>query len=372
MSTTTPQEGPVDWELASRVAQRVARRQPALSPGRLAVLEADFEELTAAAEELVAAETGLVSAAGPARARVTDRPGWVVANVAAFERLLRPVTARIDEILSRKPPMLGPVPLRLPVGASRQVSGAQLGVILGWLSTRVLGQYDQLLIEDELPEQQDLVYYVAPNIVALEDRFGFPPRQFRLWLAIHEVTHRAQFTGVPWMRGYFLSLVESVVAGIDPDPKRFLETLKRTVGEVREGRNPMADGGLLTLVATPEQRVALNSVGGLMSLLEGHGDIVMNRAGAERIPSAGRFDQALHERRRQRGVSRILTTLIGLDAKLKQYEQGEEFIRAVEEAGGRELFDQIWTGPEWLPTLDEIRNPSAWLSRAQETSAAAG
>ena len=115
-----------------------------------------------------------------------------------------------------------------PVGStsrpvSRSVAGTQVGLLLGWMSTRVLGQYDQLLIEDEHPEDQDIVYYVGPNVLALEKRFAFPPREFRLWLALHEVTHRVQFTGVPWMRAHFLSLVESTLAGVDPDPKRLLE-----------------------------------------------------------------------------------------------------------------------------------------------------
>jgi coenzyme F420 biosynthesis associated uncharacterized protein len=360
-----PAAGMIDWRVARQVAERVARRQPAMSAGRLAVLESDFEELTSEAESLVTEATGLVSLAGPARARVTDRPGWVEANVASFERLLRPVSARLEELLMRPPPHLGPVQLRLPPSASRRLAGAQLGLLLGWMSTRVLGQYDQLLIEDEHPEDQDIVYYVGPNIVALEDRFGFPPRQFRLWLALHEVTHRSQFTGVPWMRQHFLSLVESIIGGIDPDPRHLLEALKRSVGEIAAGKNPLAEGGLVALVASPEQRRTMAAVGGLMSLLEGHGDVTMNRAAPDRLPDAPRFDQTLHERRKQRGVSKVFTTLVGLDAKLAQYQQGERFIEAVEAAGGKDLFDRVWAGPEWLPTMDEIRRPSEWIDRVR-------
>ena len=105
------------------------------------------------------------------------------------------------------------------------MAGAELGALLGWMSTRVLGQYDLLVIEDEHPEEQDLVYYVGPNVLGLEKRFAFPPREFRLWLALHEVTHRAQFTGVPWMREHFLGLVETTLSGLDPDPSRMLSAL---------------------------------------------------------------------------------------------------------------------------------------------------
>src|SRR5206468_2275872 len=177
-----------------------------------------------------------------------------------------------------------------PVAAvTRRVTAVELGALLGWMSTRVLGQYDLLLVEDQNPEEQDLVYYVGPNVLAIEKRFGFPPREFRLWLALHEVTHRAQFTGVAWMREHFLSLVEGSLATVEPDPRRFLAAMRRAAEEVRAGRNPLDDGGLVALLASPEQHALLQKIQGLMSLLEGHGDITMNRAAADAIPSADRF-----------------------------------------------------------------------------------
>jgi len=361
---TMPSDGPIAWDLAERVATRVASRQPWVPAGRLTVLEEDFAELTAEAEQLVCDETGLRPLSGPVRARVTDRPGWVVANVASFQRLLRPLTDKLEAVLSKPAPMLGPVPMRLPPQVSRNIGGAQLGILLGWMSTRVLGQYDQLLIEDEAPEDQDIVYYVGPNVIELEDRFGFQPRQFRLWIALHEVTHRAQFAGVPWLRPHFLSLVTSLIEGVDPDPRRFLDALKRAVGQAREGHNPLDEGGLVALLASPEQRQVLDRIGGLMSLLEGHGDVVMNQAAVGRIPQAPRFAQALQERRERKGPARVVSSLVGLEAKLKQYEQGERFIEAVYASGGRELFDRIWEGPEWLPTLREVKEPWRWAQRA--------
>jgi len=346
----------VAWDLAQKVAVRVAGREPLAESYHLASLERDIAELTPEAEALVADVTGLPSLAGPARSRVTDRAGWISANVASFQRLLRPV-------LDKLAPRMGASPLA-PV--SSRVAGVQLGTMLGWMSTRVLGQYDLLLIEDERPDEQDIVYFVGPNILALERRFGFPPREFRLWLALHEVTHRAQFTGVPWMRGHFLSLVESTLAGIDPDPKRFLEALRRSADQVRAGRNPLDDGGLVALLAGPEQYASLQRVSGLMSLLEGHGDVTMNRAGQGRVPSADRFHRTLHERRGSAtGPAKVLQKLLGLEAKLKQYEQGEQFIEAVERAGGTALIDRVWEGPAMLPDLGEIRDPDRWISRVR-------
>jgi coenzyme F420 biosynthesis associated uncharacterized protein len=344
----------VDWGLAERIAVRVAGTEPWAGSYHADSLIPDFVQFTAEAERLVEAETGLYSTAGPARARVTDRAGWVRANVASFRRLLRPLGNTFGQRLGNGP--LAPF--------ARKAAGAEVGALLGWMSTRVLGQYDLLLVEEEQPEDQDLVYYVGPNVLALEKRFGFPPLEFRLWLALHEVTHRAQFTGVPWMRDHFLSLVEQALGSVDPDPTRVLHAVRRLADSARERRNPFAEGGLATLLATPEQAIVLDQVGGLMSLLEGHGDVTMDRAGADRIPSAERFSRVLRARRRSVSPGiRLLQQILGLEAKMAQYEQGERFIAAVERAGGTELLNSTFEAPTMLPTLGEIRAPERWIAR---------
>jgi coenzyme F420 biosynthesis associated uncharacterized protein len=354
---------PIAWDVAQQLAERVANRSPQPPAHQMRALQADFAELTAVAEELVAVETGLRSLAGPARARVTDRAGWVQANVASFRRLIGPVAEKLAASMD-EPTRIGPVPLSLPPAVTRRVTGVQIGLLLGWLSSRVLGQYDQLLIEEDHPEDQDMVYYVGPNILQLERRHGFPPREFRLWIALHEVTHRAQFTGVPWMREHFMSLVSSTLGTVEPDPRRLLDALRRAVDQIRKGRNPLDEGGLMALLATPQQFAAIQEIGGLMSLLEGHGDITMDRAGADRIPNAARFSQTLRERRNQQGIAKVVSSLVGLDAKLRQYEQGEQFVTSVEGAGGPRLLARVWEGPEWLPSWPEIREPERWIARA--------
>jgi coenzyme F420 biosynthesis associated uncharacterized protein len=344
----------VDWDLAQRVAARAAPKDPFADSYHYDSLAPDFEELTAIAEEQVAEATGLRSLAGPARARVTDRPGWVSANIASFQRLLRPITDKLEERVSTT--SFAPV--------ARRIAGAEVGVLLGWMSGRVLGQYDLLVIEDEAPEEQDLVYYVGPNVLALEKKFAFPPREFRLWLALHEVTHRMQFTGIPWMREHFLGLVESTVSAVESDPKQLIDAVGRAAASIRKGENPLDEGGIAVLFSSPEQREVLEKVSGLMSLLEGHGDVTMDRAGADQIPSAARFGQVLRQRRQQANpAAKLLQKLIGLEAKLKQYEQGEQFIEQVEGAGGTELLERAWERPENLPTIGEIRDPGAWIAR---------
>lgn len=354
--------GAVDWLVAERFAIRASGREPFSASYHSQSLQGDFDRLTAVAEELVEAETGLRSAAGPARARVTDRPGWIRANLASFQRLLAPMLDLVAERVasSRAAPF------------TSKVAGAELGLVLGWMSTRVLGQYDLLVVEEENPQDQDLVYYVGPNVLAIEKQYSFPPEEFRTWLALHEVTHRAQFTGVPWLRDHFLSLVHESMSMVDPDPARLDAVAGQIVSLLRSGRNPLADGGLIALVASPEQRAVLDRVNGMMSLLEGHGDVTMDRAGRHLVPSADRFAKVLRARRESaRGLNRIFQQLIGLQAKLSQYAQGEAFIADVERAGGPELLARAWEGPENLPSLEEIRLPQVWIDRMEAAVPAA-
>ena len=349
-------ESPViDWDLARSVAAKVARNEPELSNADRAQMNEDFEEFTELAEDLVGKETGLHSAAGKARGRVAERSDWVDANLRSFQRLLRPMLIKMEEEMS------GPM-----AKVSPKVAGVELGMMLGWMSTRVLGQYDLLVIEDEEPEKQDIVYYVGPNVKAIEDRFAFPSRDFRLWLALHEVTHRAQFTGVPWMRDHFLGLVESTLEESDPDPQRFTDGLKRAREAKKAGENALDEGGLSAVFASEKQREILGHIGGLMSLLEGHGDVTMDRAGEGYVENAARFGRVLHQRRQNAsGFVQLIQRLAGLEAKMKQYAQGEAFIEAVEEHGGRELMDRVWEGPALLPLLTEIKEPDLWISRVE-------
>jgi coenzyme F420 biosynthesis associated uncharacterized protein len=350
--------GMIDWDLAQRVATGALMLKPAPATYQSAALQSQFDELTARAEFLVSQATGLHSAHGAARARVTDRAEWAAANVRSMERLIGPSLAEIQQ------KAVGKKVGRSALTAGRVMSGSQLGLMLAYMSTRVLGQYD-LLIRDENPEDQDLVYYVGPNVVAIEERYGFAASQFRLWLALHEVTHRMQFTAVPWLRDYFVQLVGELLEPLHADPSRLSDTLRRVVVEVRAGRNPLQESGIMGVLATPEQRLALSKISGMMSLLEGHGDVTMDRAGAAEVPGAAAFSKVLHERRTNtRGLTKVMSRLLGLEAKMRQYAEGEVFVESVEAAGGPELLARVWRGPEWLPTLAEIRSPGEWVARA--------
>ena len=348
--------GPVDWALAERVAVRVAGTDPLARSYHADSVAPDVAELVPLAEELVAGVTGLRSADGSARAEVVDRAAWIHANIEAFQRLLGPHLDRWTEKSG------GGAVAR---SATRVAAGAELGTLLGWMSKRVLGQYDLLVADPGGSSGGDTVFVVGPNLLALEKRFGFPPREFRLWLCLHEVTHRAQFTGVPWMRGHYLGLVGESLSLADPDPGRLLASMREGMRNVRrDGLRAFDDGGIAAVLATPAQREVLGRIGGLMALLEGHGDVTMDRAGDGHVPSAERFGRVLRERRkRQAPLAQLAQKLLGIEAKMNQYAQGEAFLAAVEAELGPQGVDRCWEGPDRLPTLDEIRRPDAWLAR---------
>ena len=349
--------GPVDWALAERVAVRVAGTDPLARSYHHDSVGPDVDELVPLAEQLVADVTGLRSANGPARAAVVDRADWARANLASFQRLLGPHLERWTDKLGSGP--------SLARSATRTATAVELGTLLGWMSKRVLGQYDLLVADPEGAEAGDTVFVVGPNLLALEKRFGFPPREFRLWLCLHEVTHRAQFTGVPWMREHYLGLVGETLTLADPNPGRMFEALREGMRSIRrDGLRAFDDGGIAAVLATPEQREVMARIGGLMSLLEGHGDVTMDRAGAGHVPSAERFSRVLRERRKQQApLVQLVQKLLGIEAKLNQYAQGEAFLAAIEAQLGERAIDRCWECAAHLPSITEIRAPEAWLAR---------
>jgi len=351
----SPAASPIDWERAERVAIRVAARRPA-PPHHL---DGEPHAPAAQVEEQIEAVTGLRSANGTATVQIIDRAAWIRANIASFRELLAPVTDRWQQ---KNPSLSGPA-----TAVGRQIAGAQVGALLGWMSTRVLGQYDLLIGRDT---GDDAVYLVGPNLASIEQRYAFDPHEFRSWVLLHELTHRAQFTGVPWMRDHFTGLVNHSLSFADPDPKAFMEALKTAMRDRRDAGQHVRDGGVLGLLASPEQREVMARIGGLMSLLEGHGDVTMTRAAGDLVPNADRFERVLRERRRTANpFSKAVMRLAGIEAKLNQYAAGERFITAIEAERGDRAVDRCWTSAEMLPTLEEIRAPRTWLMRTEPTVA---
>ena len=184
----------------------------------------------------------------------------------------------------------------------------------------------------------------------------------RFWVALHECAHRAQFTGVPWLRDYFLSLVERLVDTSTPEKGRITRVAADLRSAVAEGTDPLGDAGILGLFASPDQREVLDDVQALMSLLEGHGHVVMDRIGEREIVDVHRMSNVLKARRKDPKTAAFMK-LVGIEMKLKQYDAGAAFINQVEREASWGDLSMAWESPDALPTLAEIEDASLWLDR---------
>jgi coenzyme F420 biosynthesis associated uncharacterized protein len=340
----------VDWKAAHGVGSRIAGTGPALSSLERAQLDEDFAEVVPEAESLVASFTELQPGDRRARPWVMTRDEWLGANLRAFERVLEPFAQKV--LSDRTESAFAEL--------RRKTLGAQIGGLLGYLGHKVLGQYDLFAP----PDDEGTLYFVGPNVVAVERRHQFPPRDFRLWVTLHEVSHRVQFAGVPWLRGHVSGLVDSYLSSVEVDPKRLLASLRRAVDEVRGGQAEWKGWGWIFLIMTPEQRETFRRMQAVMSLLEGHGNFVMDAvAKRHRMPGVATFRRKLRERRNRTGVEKAFQRAIGFDTKVKQYDMGERFVAEVVGQVGMGGFNRVWEQPTNLPTLEEVGRPEAWVAR---------
>ncbi|MFF1380788.1 zinc-dependent metalloprotease [Streptomyces sp. NPDC058308] len=360
----------VDWNLAVATATRLVRPGPEVSRDEARAVVAELRRHAKSSEEHVRSFTGMGTAeTHDTPVLVVDRAGWIRANVEGFRELLKPL---LDKMQDRRGGAGGAV-----LGAvGGKVTGVELGMLLSFLASRVLGQYETFA-----PATRDLpasangggrLLLVAPNIVHVERELDVDPHDFRLWVCLHEETHRTQFTAVPWLRDHLQGEIQSFLGETEVDPMTVLERIREAAQSLAGGRSEAegdesADGGrsLVELVQTPAQREILARLTAVMSLLEGHADFVMDGVGPEVVPSVGEIREKFKERR-ARGASRLdqaLRKLLGLDAKLRQYRDGERFVRAVVNEVGMDGFNRVWTSPNTLPTKAEIAKPADWVAR---------
>jgi coenzyme F420 biosynthesis associated uncharacterized protein len=346
----------VDWDLALRVGRAVAGSGPQTSPAMREQVRADFDDFVRVADHLVTEFTGLHPSEPAGKPIVLDRGGWIAVNIEGFRGLLAPLGERFQGI--RAGGKLG-----------RMAMGLQLGLLLGYLSQKVLGQYDLLLATGGAGK----VYFVGPNVVAAERRWKFNPRDFRLWIALHEVTHRMQFAAVPWLRDHVAGLVERYISTADIDAKRVREAIANIRSLIAQGPQAWKSANLLTLFLTPAQLEVVTKMQSLMTVVEGHGNFVMDRVGAQHIATFGDMKGSLQAQREQAGLAeRTLQKAMGLDMKYAQYSQGEAFIAAVADSSGMDGLNLVWERAENLPTIPELSDPSAWLARVLRADAPAG
>ncbi len=342
----------IDWAAAVRAGQRLAPIGPSVSPEQAKAAVVDLQQFSAKAELIVRDTTGLGHGLPVEEAQIVDRPRWIEATAQGMAELTAPLAAKLADKVGQGP-------------KARAAAGAQLGVVLSFLSSRVLGQYDPLSPAGPTasdPSVRGRLLLVAPNIIKVERELSADPVDFRMWVCLHESTHRLQFTAVPWLREHFQSLVAEFGAAADTDAG---ELLGRLVSAVTGRRGESGPRSWIETIQTPEQRAVFDQLMALMTLLEGHADHVMDAVGPTVIPSVAEIRKSFTVRRKRgRGpFDRILRSLLGMDMKLAQYVKGAAFVGDVVDKVGMDAFNTIWTSPETLPTRAETTDPQAWMRR---------
>jgi coenzyme F420 biosynthesis associated uncharacterized protein len=309
-------------------------------------LREDLSATVPHAEELVSGFTGLAAGGFRSRAWVMSRGEWVATNLRGLQRLLEPLARRMLAENARRSDL------------RRKALGAQIGVLLGYVSKKVLGQYDVFLP----PDDEGLLYFVGPNLAETERRFALPAHDFRMWVAIHEVTHRVQFGATPWLRGYLNRMVNTYLDTVQLDAREMLAQLRRAVAEARVSTE-WRSANLLMFLMTPEQRDLFHRMQAMMSLLEGHASFVMDEVARDHVRDLPRLRRSLKERRSVSGMEKTFQRAIGFDSKIRQYSSGEAFVRAVHGRGGMRALNLVWLDEANLPTFQEIAQPERWLAR---------
>lgn len=307
-------------------------------------LESSFDALVREAEPLIEQETGF-KAAVAARAVVLSRSEWASRNVDSMLQMLSPILDKLERKVASAP--AGPM-FRM---VYRPAVGAQMGMVLGFLSQRVLGQYDVLLGN---PEE---VWFVGPNIVLTEKRLGFIPRDFRLWVVLHELTHRAQFEGNDWVRPYFRDAVDELLTAMDVDARAIVERLVDAV------RSPKGHPIALRFL-DPAQQEVFQRLQAFMTVVEGHGNFVMDRVAERIIPTQPRMRRTLRNAGASAGViTKLIGKMLGIELKRAQYVEGQKFFDAILRIGGEDAVKEPFRSSQNLPTLEEIGEPRKWLER---------
>jgi coenzyme F420 biosynthesis associated uncharacterized protein len=340
----------IDWVIARRIATFVAGTGDAPAP------KADLAALATEAQERVVAYTGLQPARPLPPPEGIGRREWVDSNIDSMRLLLDPVLQRAGD-------NLGPLKPAMEIGMGIILS-TEVGVVVGYLAQRVLGQYELVLLDEAVENRPPRLLFVLPNLGQAVQAFGAEEQQFMTWVALHEVTHAVQFAGVPWLHAHVAGLVRELLTSAEvrleaPRKLRIPSTdeVKRVLGHLREG-------DFISIVTTTPERDTLDRVQAVMAVIEGHAEHVMDAVAPDLLPSLPKLRAALDRRRRsQSGLSRLVARLLGLELKLKQYEQGKFFCDAIVRERGPAALQHLWSSPELLPTLAEIRNPDAWIER---------
>ena len=352
--------GLVDWDRVERVATARLRSAPgALQPWELAAAEPSYAAAMAKVVPALEAHLGTPLPGVVDRVAVVDRGDWVAANTTAFAALMgRVEIGLLDQLL---PPGAGLGKAAMTL-ANRWVTTTQLGVLLGFMGQRVLGQYDLALISAEATPGRLL--FVEENIRATAKAMDVPLEPFRTWIALHETTHAFEFEAHPWLRPYLASRLERQVSMFSDDASELGREAVRQLGASLRGEGRRDDQHWLERLMTDDQRQVFRETQAVMSLLEGFGDHVMDEVGRDLVPDHARISARFHGRRANRSpFERAMLRITGMDLKMEQYRRGEEFVAGIEGIAGPQALRRLWDGPETLPAPDEMDDPAAWVRR---------
>ncbi|MDN5726891.1 MAG: zinc-dependent metalloprotease [Propionibacteriales bacterium] len=343
----------VDWSVAEATAKRLVRPGPEVTHDEAADVVEHLREASTRAEQHVTEATGLEVDGPKAPVLVVDRPNWVSANIDAFAEILAPLNADGTGWST----------------VTTRISGVEVGALMSYLAGKVLGQFDPYFVPDTVnaaggPGGRLLL--VAPNIVAAERELDVDVADFRLWVCLHEETHRVQFTharpgGTPWLRDHLRSMINDLVTTADLDAGALASMVRTAAARFRQ--SDRSEMSLIDLVQNDGQRELVDRITAIMSLLEGHADVIMDDVGPQVIPSVARIRASFDRRRKSEGIDRVFRRLIGLDAKMRQYEEGAAFCRAVMAKVGMAGLNEVFNSPETLPTMAEVASPQRWLGR---------
>ncbi len=340
----------IDWIIAQRIATFVAGSGTASEP------TADLAALATESEARVVAYTGLEPARPLPPPEGISRREWVASNINSMRLLLDPVLERATENLGTLKPAV-------EIGMGIMLS-TEVGVVLGYLAQRVLGQYELVLLDEAVEDRPPRLLFVLPNLGQAVQTFGAEEDEFMTWVALHEVTHAVQFAGVPWLHPHVAGLVRELLksAEVRLDAPRKLQV--PSLDEVKRVLTNLRRGDLISIVTTTPEREMLDRVQAVMAVIEGHAEHVMDAVAPDLLPSLPKLRAALDRRRRsQSGLSRMVARVLGLELKLRQYEQGKYFCDEIVRARGPVALHHLWSSPAALPTLAEIQDPPAWLAR---------
>ena len=355
----------VDFDLAAQVAARLVRPGPRIGRDEVDQVVGELRVAAAEAAGPVASTAHLPELTEQPPALVVDRVSWARANVEAFRTLLGPVAVPVRSGERPAPARAGAAVDRATTAVGRRTTGAELGSLLSFLSSRVLGQFDVFSGVDE--GRAGRLLLVAPNVVQVERDLQVDPHDFRRWVCLHEEAHRLQFGAHPWLRRWITDEARALsqdLLGHQRDLGERLSGVLQALPEVLRGTAEGSGVGVADLLQTPAQRERVAALVAVMSLLEGHADVVMDDVGPQVVPSVATIRARFTQRRRGRGsLDQVVRRLLGLDAKTRQYADGARFVRGAVGRVGWEGFNAVWSGPERLPSPAEVADPAAWVAR---------